>query len=317
MTLNSCARFAAALLTSSAMVAAANTAYANGQGTPVEPAPMPAPTVLEPAGPAPAVEAPAPARASNWSGLYIGGHLGYGWSAENDDETFLFDTNLDGTYGDTVFTAPPTPVNAFGPGFCGGAATSTANTACDEDEGGFEGGLRIGYDYDFDGFVLGAVIEGGMADVSDSASGFSTTPASYTFTRELNYLLAARLRAGFAFDNFLVYGTGGYAYGDLDRTFTTSNTVNTFTGVNDDAVDGYQIGGGVETMITDSLSFGVEYLYTDLKDDEYFVAVGPGTAGPTNAFLQANPNGTNIQRSDDSFDIHSVRATMSYRFGGM
>jgi outer membrane immunogenic protein len=316
MTLNSCARIAGALLASSAIVAAANVAYANGQGTPVEPAPMPAPTVLEPASPPPA-PAPEPMMKSNWSGLYIGGHLGYGWSAENDDETFLFDTNLDGTYGDQVNTAPPNPVNAFGPGFCGGAATSTANTACDEDSGGIDAGLRLGYDWDFNGFVIGGLIEGSYADISDSVSGFSTTPASYTMTRELNYLLAARLRAGFAFDNFLIYGTGGYAYGDVDRTFTTTNTANTFTGVNDDGISGYQIGGGIETMISDSLSFGVEYIYTDLKDDEYFVAVGPGTAGATNPFLQANAAGTNIQRSDDSFDTHSVRATLAYRFGGM
>ena len=317
MLLNSCARIAGALLASSAIVAAANVAYANGQGTPVEPAPAPAPTVLEPAGPAPAVEAPAPVRKAGWGGFYLGGHLGYGWSADNDDEVFNFDTDLDGAYDDTVFTSATPPANAFSPGFCGGAATSTSpTTGCDEDKGGFDGGLRVGYDWDFDGLVLGLVGEASMADVSDSVSGFSTTPASYTFTRELNYLLAARLRAGFAFDNILIYGTGGYAYGDLDRTFTTTNGANTFTGVNNDGADGWQLGGGVEYMLGDHLSLGVEYIYTSLADDEYFVAVGPGTADPaTNPFLLDNPAGTNIQRSDDRFEIHSVRATLAYRFG--
>ena len=90
-------------------------AYANGQGTPVEPAPAPAPTVLEPAGPAPAVEAPAPVRKAGWGGFYLGGHLGYGWSAENDDEVFNFDTDLDGAYDDTVFTSATPPANAFSP----------------------------------------------------------------------------------------------------------------------------------------------------------------------------------------------------------
>jgi outer membrane immunogenic protein len=318
MTLNSCARIAGALLASSALVAAANIAYANGQGTPVEPAPMPAPTVLEPAGPAPAMEAPAPMKTSNWSGLYFGGHLGYGWSADNSNEVLNFDTNLDGTYDDTVFTAPPTPLNAFGPGFCGGTTTSTSpTTGCDDDKGGFDGGIRLGYDWDFDGFVVGGLLEGSFADVSDSVSGFSTTPASYTFTRDLNYLLAARLRAGFAFDSVLLYATGGYAYGDVDHSFVTSNGVNSFTGNNDDGLSGYQLGGGAEYMLSDSLSFGVEYIYTSLDDADYFVAVGPGTAGPTNPFLQANAAGTNIQRSEDRFDIHSVRATMAYHFGGM
>ena len=313
MTLYSRARFAGALFASSAIVAAASLAHANGQGTPIEPVPAPAPTVLEPAGPAPAVQAPAPRRQSSWGGFYVGGHLGYAWSAENDDEIFNFDTDLDGVYNDSVLTAAG--ANAFSPGFCGGAATSTANADCDEDSGGFDGGLRIGYDWDLNGFVVGLVGEVSMADVTDSVSGFSTTPASYTFTRELNYLAAARLRAGFAFDSFLIYGTGGYAYGDIDRSFTTTNGANSFTAVDSNGAHGWQLGGGAEMLLGDNLSLGLEYMYTSLKDNEYFIAVGPGTAPATNPFLIDNPAGTNIQRSDDRFEIHSVRATIAYRFG--
>src|SRR3546814_1096733 len=36
-------------------------------------------------------------------------------------------------------------------------------------------------------FVLGAVVEGGHSVARDSVSGFSTTPASYTMSREADY----------------------------------------------------------------------------------------------------------------------------------
>ena len=56
----------------------------------------------------------------DWTGPYIGGSIGL--AAQNNDrgEGVEFDTNLDGTYGDTVNTS--LGANAFSPGFCGGAA---------------------------------------------------------------------------------------------------------------------------------------------------------------------------------------------------
>jgi hypothetical protein len=57
LSLGTAAVFAAALTTS---------ALANGQGSPVEPAPMPAPTQLEPAGPAPAATVEKTQSSQNW-----------------------------------------------------------------------------------------------------------------------------------------------------------------------------------------------------------------------------------------------------------
>jgi hypothetical protein len=53
---------------SAALLAMALTtsALANGQGSPVEPAPMPAPTQLEPAGPAPAATVEKTQSSQNW-----------------------------------------------------------------------------------------------------------------------------------------------------------------------------------------------------------------------------------------------------------
>jgi outer membrane immunogenic protein len=123
-----------------------------------------------------------------------------------------------------------------------------------------------------------------------------------------------RVRAGFAFDSFLVYGTGGMAWVELDRTFTTSNTANSFTPTGDDQASGYQVGGGFEWMLGSNLSLGLEYLRTSLEDDEYTVDVGPGTAGPTNPFLIVNPAGTFMTRSEDKFEYDTYSVTASWRF---
>ena len=66
-------------------------------------------------------------------------------------------------------------------------------------------------------------------------------------------------------------------------------------------------------MVTNNIAVGLEYLYTDIKDDDFVVNVGPGTAPPTNPFL-LNGGGTDMKRSSDHFRTHSVRGTLSFRF---
>src|SRR3546814_18627931 len=106
----------------------------------------------------------------------------------------MFYTDRDGTYGDPVNTAGGT--DAFSPGFCNGAATGTANAGCRNDKDGAEYFGRLGYDKRMGNFVLGAVIEGGRSEARDSVSGFATTPASSTMSREAAYQENGRLPAG-------------------------------------------------------------------------------------------------------------------------
>lgn len=298
---------------SAAMLAVSQAALANGQGTPVETPPPPVMPAPEPA-PAPAPMMPEP-MAPNWSGMYVGGSLGYGFMANGDNETLLFDRDLNGTFGDTVTTAAG--ANAFSPGFCNGKPNgNSAAAGCDEDDdGGIDVGVRLGYDWQSGSFVYGALLEAAYVDIEDNVTGFSTTPAAYKFVRDLNFLGAARLRAGFTTGDFLIYATGGAAYGDIQHTFATTNGVNSFTPGKDDGQWGYQIGGGAEMKLNANMSLGVEYLFTSLNDDEYAVAVGPGTAPATNPFLLGNPAGTDMIRSEDKLELHQVRAVLNYHFG--
>ena len=160
-----------------------------------------------------------------------------------------------------------------------------------------------------------AVVEGGRSVARDSVSGFSTTPASYTMSREADYQANARLRAGYTpGGGALFYVTGGGAYARLDNKFTTTNTANSFADNGKTNAWGYTVGGGAELMVTNNIGIGLEYLYTDVKDKDYVVNVGPGTAPATNPFLLAGAGGTDFRRSDDKFNHHAIRATAAFRF---
>ncbi|KQZ71911.1 hypothetical protein ASE06_21355 [Sphingopyxis sp. Root214] len=248
----------------------------------------------------------------DFNGPYIS--IGGGGTLQGSDrgETLVFDTNRDGVYGDQVTTSGGT--NAFSPGFCNGAATGTANLGCRNDKDGPEFFGRIGLDQRMGNFVVGALLEGGRSVARDSVSGFSTTPASYTMSREADYQGSLRVRAGYTpGGGALFYVTGGPAYARLDNKFVTSNTVNSFADNGKTHAWGYAAGGGAELMLTNKIAVGLEYLYSDVKDNDYRVNVGPGTAPPTNPFL-LNGGGTDIQRSGSHFRTHSVRGSISYRF---
>jgi outer membrane immunogenic protein len=254
--------------------------------------------------------------ASDWSGPYVGGFVGYSFGSDDGDETLLFDKDLDGAYDDTIVTAAG--ANAFGPGFCGGRGTSAVpGDGCEDDDDGVSGGVRAGYDWAVsDAVVLGVVGEIDFTDVTDSVTGFSTTPANYVFTRDLEHIAAIRARAGYVAGPMLIYATGGYAMAKVENSFTTTNGANSFTATDDeDKADGYQLGAGVEYGWGGGWTLVGEYLYTALDVDDYNIRVGPGTAPATNPFILApNTTGTDIIRSSDSFDVHAVRVGLNYRF---
>ena len=178
-------------------------------------------------------------------------------------EAPVFDTDRVRTYGAQVTTS--TGADAFSPGFCNGAATGTANVGCRNDKDGPEFFGRVGLDKRMGNFVVGALIEGGHSVARDSVTGFSTTPASYTMSREADWQASARLRAGYTpGGGALFYVTGGPAYARLDNRFSTTNTANSFADNGKTNAWGYAAGGGAEVMVTNNIAVGLEYLYTCL-----------------------------------------------------
>ncbi len=248
----------------------------------------------------------------SWTGGYFGLHGAYAFQPDDAMETVLFDTNLDGTFDDTVRTAAG--ADAFSPGFCGGRAQGSMTSAgCTDDEDGIDVGARVGYDWARGSFVFGVVGEGAYGRLNDGVTAFSTTPASYTHGRKLRWLASARARVGWALGGSLVYATGGGARGGVDHSFATTNVVNTFTPTEEESAWGYQVGGGVEFSVGARFRVGAEYLFTSLEDDDFQVHVA-GPAPATNPFIRTNPAGTDMRRGGEDFTFGSARLVASYRF---
>ncbi len=254
--------------------------------------------------------------AESWTGPYAGIYIGTMLDVDNSgSDSFVFDTNLDGNFGDTVRTAAG--ANAFSPGSCSGAATSpTPGTGCASDDAGSSKGLRAGYDWQMNNWLVGLVGDYANSDLQDTVTSFSTTPAFYSATRDLDDSWSLRARAGVIFgasgDN-LFYATGGVVQASIENTFITSNGVNTFTTNGNDDVDGTQWGVGYEYRFNDTVTIGVEYLDTRLEDDGYRVrSAGPAPA--TNPFILTNASGTDFRRSDRYLEPESIHVTAAFRF---
>jgi outer membrane immunogenic protein len=125
--------------------------------------------------PRPAYKAPplfAPAPVFSWTGFYVGGHVGYGWS--QFDGTGTFDSEV---------------------------VTDTVNA------NGFLAGGQVGYNYQFGQFVLGVEGEFSWANVK-----YDTALFGGTLTLKNDYFATAAARFGYAFDRFMVYGKVGGAW---------------------------------------------------------------------------------------------------------
>ena len=267
----------------------------------------------------------APAFADENPGDYNGPYIAVsGGLATHDNhggnrDTVVFDTDRDGKFGNPVVTS--TGGDAFANGFCNGAATAATNpsfgTPCTPDHDAADYAVRLGYDARYGNVVMGVLVEGSKNDATDSVTAFSTTPASYTFTRGIDYAVSARARLGFAPGHRgLMYVTGGPSYAKLNHSFTTTNTVNSFTQVNPDKMAwGWQAGAGAEVVLGGGLTLGMEYLYNRYRDNKYYVQVGQGTAGATNPFvLSGGTGGVYAAQQDPNYDFHSFRAVLGFRF---
>lgn len=251
---------------------------------------------------------PAPVDDRPFQGLYIGGFVGYDVQPNDPGESIVFNRNGSAT----VTTAAG--ANAFSPGFCNGAANGgIPDNGCRNDRDELNYGGRIGFDLQKGPFVIGALAEFGDSRITDSVSAFSTTPASYTLTRSVNWEGGLRGRVGFAARNTLFYGTGGAGYARIKSDFSTTNTANAFSTSGTRNKWGVQYGGGIEQKIGRNFSIGLEYLYHDYNTPDARVLVTQGAAPATNPFVLGGTT-TTFARSDNKFNWHSLRLTAAFRF---
>jgi outer membrane immunogenic protein len=199
-------------------------------------------------------------RAQDWTGPYLGLQGGYGWG--------------DSTGGLRV-----------------GGFAIPYNVRPD----GVIGGAHLGYDYQWNHLVLGAVAD---ADGADITGADTTTHAQFTTRLLNNFDASIRGKVGIAFDRVMFYGTGGVAFGDVKAEYscpTCYRAPAAFDTVSDIRV-GWTAGGGAAFLIDPKWSTNVEYRYTDL-----------GNKGFTDAVTTASDSG-------NRFTFSAVTVGVSYHF---
>jgi high affinity Mn2+ porin len=160
----------------------------------------------------------------DWSGWYIGGQVGY---SRGNGRDMLFD---------------PAP------------------TSADTTFGSIFGGMQFGYNYLLPSRLLFG-IEGDISFpnyLDDGIVASRPTPAS-SVTEKLDFVSTVRGRVGYAFDHWLFYATGGFAWSQA-RFLADSDA----TG-NEDKIlrmrQGWALGAGAELAIAPGWTARLEYLY--------------------------------------------------------
>ncbi|MBN9080192.1 MAG: porin family protein [Rhizobiales bacterium] len=266
----------------------------------------------------------APARVSehNWTGFYIGGHLGYGIDKQR-----------------ATSSASVTP-SFLGLLFEPGAIAEQRDSAQQSRFRSVLGGVQVGYNYQYGRFVFGA--EGdvtfgnlkagaasssvqnlsgtlnaiGAAELNMNPGDVISTSSGSTFSarHRLGTFGTLRGRVGYAFDRYLVYLTGGVAFADMQTSATFTNFItaspniiaanpifavilaagnNTSSTKTSRFAVGGSFGGGVEVALTANWSVKAEYLYLALPNQNVFL-------------------GGNFRSFSNTF--HVARAGLNYRF---
>jgi len=195
------------LLTTTALVAFAVSAQAADLGAPRMPI-------------AAAVVAPA----FNWTGFYIGAHLGGGFGRQ--------------TWANIDLTAEPVSLSP----------------------NGVLGGVHFGYNHQISNVVLGIDVALSAASLRASAASIVTPPVTYA-TR-INFLTTVTGRLGFAVDRALLYVSGGYAGVNVQTTGTNPVLPDSFT--NTSFRSGFTVGAGLNYQITPNWIAGIDYKYIHL-----------------------------------------------------
>jgi outer membrane immunogenic protein len=209
----------------------------------------------------PAYKAPVAAVApvATWTGFYIGGNVGYGWDT--------------GSTGVSARSTDPVLAPVLAALLAGGSFPTALSTSAK----GVIGGGQAGYNWQMSQWLFGleADIQGsgirGTATQALTPALFDAT--STGVTKSIDWFGTARARLGvLATPQWLLYATGGLAYGQTNTSFNTTDVpfgcVAAATicanGSSSSVRAGWTVGAGTEAMLGANWSVKVEYLYIDL-----------------------------------------------------
>jgi high affinity Mn2+ porin len=217
--------------------------------------------------------------AFDWTGFYLGGHIGY-------------------AFGNSNFTASTT---AGAPPISGSLDLFQGFDGFKE-QGSFFEGLQVGYNYMFQNrFVIGAEVDGSFPSfqsleglsIGGSSTFLSPGIGWETYSETVLAFGTVRARVGYAFGDWLFYATGGLAW-----TYDQLTLTQLANGASDSPFlwrFGWAAGAGVEFPVAPHWTARFEYLFTDYDFS--------GVTFPTAA-----------QRSDSNFLLQEFRAGLNYQF---
>jgi outer membrane immunogenic protein len=163
-----------------------------------------------------------------------------------------------------VYRAPTVPYYDWS-GFYIGAHVGFGST---EGESGVLGGGQVGFNYQVGQWVFG--VEGQFSGTNIGESAFVVVPGVgvATANANLDWISTIALRAGWAFDRWLVYGKFGAAWAGVsaDATGTIIGGPTVAVSVTD-SVSGWVIGVGTEYAFLNNWSAKFEYNMLDFGND--------------------------------------------------
>ncbi len=179
------------------------------------------------------------ARPMDWTGFYVGGHLGGGFS--------------DAAWSDPFGSAP----SGLGGVNVEGFGDKTHAT-------GPLGGGQVGVRWQGGAWVVGADADASAAHLHDQNTCFSGL-GGINCEHEVKAVVSAAARLGFAFDRSLLYAKAGGAWADTAYALN-GNTFNVALGTGSSTVTalGWLAGVGLEYALTDHWTTAVEYDHIDL-----------------------------------------------------
>jgi len=191
--------------------------------------------------------APAPYAAYNWTGIYGGVEVGGGWATST--------TTIVNTF------------TSFTPAFPAGSSFTT-------DYSGFLGGLYGGYNYQINQFVVGVDGDYTWGTLNGSLTKVATDGDVANHTDHIDWIATATGRFGYAWDNWLLFAKGGWAWAGFDGN---NQVISGTTGASlaydyaSETRDGWTVGGGVEWGFSQHASFKLEYDYVGFETANFNV----------------------------------------------
>lgn len=129
----------------------------------------------------------------------------------------------------------------------------------------------------------------------------------WTVGGRLGYLVTPRV---------LVYGLVGFSRmsleGTLDAKFGPANIPLSI----DENVDGWTVGGGVETKLDQRVSLKLEYRYSEFDGASAKVTDKDDDVWKKNKWLVVHSMKEGAKLDLDDTEVHSVRAVLSFKLGG-